>query len=289
MTCTLIADPTNQATAVAKSTFTCTSTRHTAYHRSPAPQPCGVTSLEVEEEQQHRLWLAQQKQSVKAYRDCLQEAFIHRCVHDAQMTEQQRQAAIKILCAEASRHHVTEAKKHTNVQPAHALNEDSEAPAPPMSIITYELSWWRNFASQVQSFLTTATAAALANNVAPSQQASENISSLGMWHVGQGIGMSSRQYSVLALSHHIVTPTTVQETAHGDVTNCQDHNESIHVPATSCSYTPVYKAVVLVGLCQFGYSNFVQNARAQAQINVLQNLQAAGSCVSLAGSAIAAN
>lgn len=258
-----------------KSIFTCSSTRQTSSgHFSAAPRG----NSQVDNDQ--LLWLAQQKQSMSVHRSRLHDAFVQRCEREAAMTEEQRQTAIKILCAEAARYHVAEAKKIAKVN---VLCDDT--PAAPMSLVAYERSWWLNCASQVVSFLSTTTSAVMTadnnntttttNVVAPSQQASENISSLGIWYVGQGIALSSRQYSVLALSHHILTPNNLVaadslcDAAHQQQQQAED---SIGISNGYC-YTPVYKSVVLVGICQFAYSNFIQNARAQAQINVLQSFQ----------------
>lgn len=102
--------------------------------------------------------------------------------------------------------------------------------------------FWQSMISQVKSFVDTSSTTE-GDNVPAWQRAIENISSMGIWYQQFGLSMPSRQYQVLCFSHH------------------------------ELNSVPVYNVVTVVGLCQFGYSNFVMDDRMKRQATLLQQLQ----------------
>lgn len=259
-----------------KSTFTCTSTRQVQNHHRVG---------DVRSDNNDAQWLATQQESVRSFRRAQHESFVKGCEKQAAMSELHRQISVKILCAEAARYHM----------------KNASPPADQNSLSLDEKCWWRNFCAQVALFFQVSmptTVDTCPPSVSASQQAIENISSLGLWFAGSGISPSSRAYSVLLLSHHVLTAsmqnslqvvpathpiTDAQNIACGsttvvDSTSLPDASPVSVTPPSSSSpplsgYTPVYVPTVIVGLCQFTYSTFVHDARMHAQTSVLATLR----------------
>jgi hypothetical protein len=245
----------------------------------------------------HMSWLHQQKESVLAYRRSLHDAFLLRCAKSAAVSEPHRQVAVKMLCAEAARYHSAHAAAGTTCTTTTAFSEGTQQEQTVAPVLTtpksLEIRWWGSFAGQMDAFFNEACsdedAVTCGNGITPSQRALENISSLGLWFVGEGISMSTRRYSMLVFSHHVPVTTTTTTDPITEGTNLNNNSVSLvdaecNVAVVGCDtaattesyfsqvcYTPVYVPVVLVGLCQFVYSNFIQDVRAQTQAAVLSS------------------
>lgn len=112
-------------------------------------------------------------------------------------------------------------------------------------VSTFRKQWWESFKAQVDAFL---QATAVDPTAASSAvRAIENVSSLGIWFTGDGISMPSRKYAMLAYSHDAQ-------------------------PEGGSAAAPVYVPIVVVGVCQFSYSNYVHEARLHGQTAVLNTL-----------------
>lgn len=241
-----------------KNIFTCTLARQPTV--SPASLKCKQTAAAAA---QHEQWLAEQREQVKEYRMAQHEVFMQHHQGQARMSEAQCRIAIKVLCAEAARYHRAIASTSSEQQAEFVTFAEG------LTAVQHERNWWPQFSAQVHEFLhqdvpTTSTTTDATSPPSPSvsQRAMENISSLGMWFVGDGMSLSTRRYTMLAFSHNVVVTTTTNAVAESD-------EDGVTTVTTT---TPVYTPVVIVGLSQFAYSNFVHDVRNRSQSELLVSL-----------------
>lgn len=184
----------------------------------------------------HDTWLASQRQAVASYRASLHRCFLQR--HEAavhSLSESQRRASVFMLVNEAARY-------HRALELRGCLDADTSS---------FTRAWWKHFALQVQAVCESHCSSphekesGTCDPLQPSQRALENISSLGVWFTGPDVSLPMRKYAMLTLSHH---------TEDG---------------------VAVYQPVVVTGVCQFGYSNYIMEIRSLQQRAVLHHLEEA--------------
>lgn len=196
--------------------------------------------------QEQTLLYQQQREEARRFPSVRRTAQQDLLVGQLSLSDSNRGVAARMLVAEAAARDVARAKR---------LHGDD------LCHVRYRRMWWQNFARQVDEFLRASSDST--DQVPRPQRAVENISSLGLWFEDESIALPMRQYTALTCVAAAPQPpcqdgssASGDECAGANVQDCQT----------------VLTPIVIVGLCQFGYSNYVHDIRRQQQTATLNAL-----------------